>query len=444
MSLVNLSLGLVDWSWYVNQRNNGSHQVVSCQFWWYDKSRFLSTTVTEWDIVCDRHWLRQLDTTFYMAGAIIGSSGMGWLADIFGRKNILLCNLFLMILCSLLAAFSPAFWFFLIMRFLIGIFCPGVYSIAYILGMEFVGASKRHLIGLIIGICFIVGHITLTGMAYVVREWRKLQLFIAVPPLGCLIYCWFIPESPRWLILKNRTVEAEKIIRKVSHINKVGLPKTIILITDSKNKSKTVILRKHTLLDLLKTPNLRRNTLTVFISWFSISCGYYGLALNTHNLSGEPYLNFLLTGLVEIPAAAFFFVIVDRLGRKRIILGTEVLAGVTCVAVAFIPDAFGWINVTLCLVGRFFISMAFGVMYLYSAEIFPTALRTTGIGCAQMFGRLGAIACQWVILLADFWRPSPFVTFGIMSFAAGVTSLFLPETLGRTLPETLEDGEKMV
>nr|XP_015207164.1 PREDICTED: organic cation transporter protein-like [Lepisosteus oculatus] len=149
-------------------------------------------------------------------------------------------------------------------------------------------------------------------------------------------------------------------------------------------------------------------------------------------------------GLCEVPAQVGLALLLDRIKRKSLLLASQLLGGGACLAAAcFAWHEMGWPTVGSCLAGQFLISSSFTCILLYTVEILPTAVRSTGVGLCNTFGRLGCIACPWVIFMADAWKPAPFVLFGTMATGASLLALRLPETLGRKLPETLEDGEKL-
>ena len=81
---------------------------------------------------------------------------------------------------------------------------------------------------------------------------------------------------------------------------------------------------------------------------------------------------------------------------------------------------------------------------MYSAEIYPTVVRSVGVGSSSVFARVGGMVAPFVGSLDKVVNPSfPIVVFGLTAFAAGVLSLFLPETMGRKLPDTIEEGEEV-
>jgi len=97
--------------------------------------------------------------------------------------------------------------------------------------------------------------------------------------------------------------------------------------------------------------------------------------------------------------------------------------------------------VVLGMIGKFGVTSAYNVIYIFSAELFPTVIRNGGIGMSSMCSRIGGIISAYLLLLASHWKPLPLIVFGAFSVSAGLLSLLLPETMNRRLPETLEDGE---
>ena len=82
---------------------------------------------------------------------------------------------------------------------------------------------------------------------------------------------------------------------------------------------------------------------------------------------------------------------------------------------------------------------SYTILNLFSAEQFPTVVRGVGVGFTLVISRIGTILAPYVLLLG----PHAPVLFGIAALAAGLSSLILPETLGKPLPETIADGEEL-
>jgi len=137
-------------------------------------------------------------------------------------------------------------------------------------------------------------------------------------------------------------------------------------------------------------PKLRVRFLALFALWFINSGSYYGLTLNTKNLGGNFYFNFVVGALIEIPAITTIILLVTKwdLGRKTILMGTYFLCGALNLSVAFLqgvaedPDEDPWkiIILVLAMGGKFAISGAYAVVYLFTTEQFPTVIKNSGLG----------------------------------------------------------------
>ena len=122
--------------------------------------------------------------------------------------------------------------------------------------------------------------IFISGIAHVERDWRNLQLIIAVPPVIFLIAYYFIPESPRWLISQKRIVEAEAVLKKAVKVNKGMDMEHLDLKLEAKEEPK----HKANILDLFKTRNILKNTIIQYVNWFTASFVYYALTFDSGTL----------------------------------------------------------------------------------------------------------------------------------------------------------------
>merc|ERR1712223_1780573 len=200
---------------------------------------------------------------------------------------------------------------------------------------------------------------------------------------------------------------------------------------------------------LVKTPEMRKRTINIFFSWLIVAMVYYGLSLNSKNLGGDRYVNGFLSGFVEVPAVVVIIPLLARLGRVKCYSGTFIAGGTCCCLVALVTSVTSgqsWaigLSVAIGLVGKFHFSMTFAIAYLYTAELFPTKVRNLAVGLASTFARIGSISAPYIVdLLGSINAGIPVVIFGLCSFAAGVTSLMLPETLNRKMPESVAEVER--
>ncbi|KAG8251871.1 hypothetical protein J6590_070995 [Homalodisca vitripennis] len=171
---------------------------------------------------------------------------------------------------------------------------------------------------------------------------------------------------------------------------------------------------------------------------------YYGISQNATYLSGgNRYATFLLVSLVEVPAYIASLWIPDWsfLGRRGTNAWSFFVAGVSCLALMFVSSApdYQWLSLILFLVAKFASTMTITVIYLYTAEVFPTEVRHSLLSTCSMFGRIGSILSQQIRLVELYVDPN--LVFGVVSLIGGVLALTCPETLGTKLPDTILEAE---
>lgn len=169
---------------------------------------------------------------------------------------------------------------------------------------------------------------------------------------------------------------------------------------------------------------------------------YYGLSLSTASLSGDPYLSFLLSALVEIPGYTLSYLSMEKLGRRPSLVISLVLGGIS-VIVSNVASSIGWLNLTFFLVGKLGATCAFGTIYLYTSELYPTSLRTKGVGFSSMCSRISTILAPHINHLSNTAAWLPMAIFGTCGIVSGLLCLLLPETLGREMPQTIADALAM-
>ncbi|XP_015589763.1 organic cation transporter protein isoform X2 [Cephus cinctus] len=415
---------------------------VQCETYVYDRRSYKSTTTSEWNLVCDDAWLRATGDSLFMVGVMLGSMIFGGLSDRFGRRPIFFLSLVIQLVGGILVAVAPEFISYIIFRLIVGSTTSGVFLVAYVIALEMVGPKKRLVAGVGCQLFFTTGYIMTAGFAYFITDWRMLQIAITIPSFAFLLYWWFIPESARWLLTKGRHQEAKDILQKASLENGVELPRDTLDDLLSSDSESTPDVRKPSLFDLFRYPNLRRKSILLFFNWLVNSGTYYGLSWNSSNLGGNEYLNFVISGLVEVPAYTFLIFTLNRWGRKVILCGCMLMSGVALLATLFVPQDMPWLLVGLAMFAKLAITSSYGAIYVFTAEQYPTVIRNVGLGASSTFARIGGVIAPYINHLSEFWTPLPLVIFGSCAFLGGLMSLLLPETLNKKLPESIQDGEK--
>ncbi|XP_033741880.1 organic cation transporter protein-like [Pecten maximus] len=255
-----------------------------------------------------------------------------------------------------------------------------------------------------------------------------------------------IPESPRWLIGKHRYHAAYRVLQKIAKSNKATIDNGVLERIETNAVSEST----GSLWQLFSSRSMILRTLVIMFNWCIVSMSYYGLSLNAGNLGGNLYLNMMLSGLVEIPAYTMALLLVDRVGRKRIYSLSMIFGGCAC-ASTIIPIVYNEIEnqaivTTLAMVGKFGTTAAYGTLFLYSAELFPTAVRNSALASSLCSARIGGIVAPYIadstaLIGGMVGKMFPFGLFGFLSVIAGLSSMYLPETLNKSLPETMEDSK---
>nr|CAH7722373.1 unnamed protein product [Callosobruchus chinensis] len=370
----------------------------------FDHTVYGYTTVIEYELTCKKAYLIATSNALFMVGVMIGSIVFGEMSDRYGRKKTFFVSLVTQLIFGILAAISPEYWTFTLSRMIVGATTSGVFLVAYVIGLEMVGPSKRTIAGTVCHMFFSVGYMLTAAFAMYITNWRTLQLGLTLPGVIFLIYWWFIPESARWLISKNRIDEAKRLIHDAAKYNKVTISdETLdVLLKPTEEKVKKKDEKNATVLDIFKHSNMRKKALIIFYDWFANNITYYGLSWNTNNLGGDPYLNFVISGAVEIPGYTFILLFLNRWGRRNLMCGCMIMAGIALLLTMVIPKDMQWLTITLAMFGKMAITASYGAVYIFSTEQFPTVIRNAGLGAGSTCARLGSIIAPYINILVRY------------------------------------------
>ena len=385
-------------------------------------------------------------------GAIIGAYAWGWLADRIGRRKVFIGTVLNFSIATGLLYFTPDNgWIYLsFMRFFVGVGVGGLYCVDLPLVQEFMPSSKRGWVGGIVTCVIPLG----TGLGAVLGanvgagDWRLLFAIGVLPALLVLLVRLWVPESPRWLCRQGRYEEARKSLAWALQMEPSALP------LPTAADAGPII--KSNWLDLFKYPR------SLIVSWLGnagAQTGVYGITLWVPSLfvlllkvtpQEASKMMILLTvfGFVGRLSFAFFS---ELMGRRNAggLLGFG--AGVLTIVSGYNYDvtimgvsAF-WL---LLAVTYFFADGGFAIVGPYAAEVWPTDLRTSGMGTAYGFGGIGKIigplGLALIVGSSNVVNPQASVAMIIPAFTylaawyvlAGVVYYFFGiETKGRSIEE---------
>ncbi|XP_064451951.1 solute carrier family 22 member 4 isoform X3 [Mirounga angustirostris] len=354
---------------------------------------------SQWNLVCEDDWKTPLTSSLFFLGVLFGSFVSGQLSDRFGRKSILFATMAVQTGFSFLQIFSINWEMFTVLFVIVGMGQISNYVVAFILGTEILGKSVRILFSTL-GVCtfFAVGYMLLPLFAYFIRDWRMLLLALTAPGVLCVPLWWFIPESPRWLISQRRFREAESIIQKAAKMNNIAAP-MVIFDPVELQELKLPSQQKVFILDLFRTQNIATITIMSLLLWMLTSVGYFALSLNAPNLHGDAYLNCFLSALIEVPAYITAWLLLRTLPRRYIIAGVLFLGGGVLLLIQFVPADYNFLSIGLVMLGKFGITSAFSMLYVFTAELYPTLVRNMAVGVTSMASRVGSIIAPYFVYL---------------------------------------------
>eukprot|EP00095_Tigriopus_kingsejongensis_P001794 snap_masked-scaffold2424_size15851-processed-gene-0.2 protein:Tk01794 transcript:snap_masked-scaffold2424_size15851-processed-gene-0.2-mRNA-1 annotation:"organic cation transporter protein" len=422
-----------------------------CQKWDYDRVDFESTFTTEWDLVCENAYLKSIAQTVFFLGMLGGVSGAGLLCDWYGRKMVIVSLLISMSIVGIICAYMPTFILFTVGRFFHALIYIGVLECIFTWVLEIAGVRYKAQAGIGIDFFWVVGWMSLSLMAYLLNSWRHLLMATSLPGFASIILIWVMPESPRWLLSMGRVSEAEEIIKKVAKFNGRSLPEGWHL-RDTQPKAGEVVEETAGFMDLFGTPEMRMKTTILYINWFTNSFCYYGLTLNSPSYGTSMLVSFTINGLLEIPAYASAIFLLSWKGRRIPYASSMILTGISLLSILFLPEqgpdaspgSFTSIMaMTIALFGKFWVTVSFASVFLYTAELYPTTVRTTALGTSSCMARFGGMACGWVALLKVYHAYLPLIVYGAFALFSGIIAIKLPETKGKKLPDTLAEGEAL-
>lgn len=319
-----------------------------------------------------------------------------------------------------------------------------------------------------------------------IRDWRYLSLAVSIPLL-LLFSCFFVlPESPRWLIATGNYKRAARVMKTIAKFNGKSIPDDYEMVLRRKMARPAIGTPASIgMLDLFRTSNMRAKTLIITFIWFSNTCVYVGLSyyapalgkflVSDHNIykinsiyritGGDEIWNFFLAGAVELPTYIVLWPSLYYFGRRWILCTSMLIGGVACLA-TFLVQQNKFLMLMFYCIGKMGISSAFVVLPLAASELYPTVVRGLGMSFSSVIGMIGPIVipiinhmvrkcihsykefCALDLCFLKWLQGSnmlvlPIIIMGTLLTLGGIASLFLPETMGQPLPQTIEDGEKV-
>lgn len=382
-----------------------------------------------------------------MLGMALGAALSGMTADRLGRRAVIMWTLVIFGLGSGLSGFSANYPMLLVLRFITGFGLGGELPAASTYISEFSPTKIRGRNVILLESFWAWGWIAAALVAYLmipVYGWRAAFFIGAVPALLAALLRKLIPESPRYLEAAGRKEEADALVRRMEIQAGVSFEAQTGEAGGSGIKKSKV-----SFFDLWSKKYVR-STVVLWVIWFGVNFGYYGFVLWTPSLLvGKGFalvksFEFtLIMCLAQLPGYFSAAWLVERIGRKKVL--SAYFAGTALAAWLFGHAASaGEVLIYGCLL-YFFSLGAWGCVYAYTPEIYPTVARGSGTGWAAAFGRLGAFTAPFIVpVIYNFYGTDAGYVYvfamltAVFATVAIVVAVLGKETMGKSLEEISE------
>ena len=424
--------------------------LVSGIGWMFDSldvgliSFVVATLAREWKLSpTEVAWLISIG----LLGMLVGAGTAGSLADRWGRKTMFQATLLIFSLATGLCGLAWSYASLICARFLVGFGLGGELPIASTLVSEFSPAKFRGRVIVILESFWAYGWVLAALVAFFIIPkfgWRIAFLLGTLPAFYTFVLRRGIPESPRFLLSKGRTSEAVAVVRMVEKAAGLNPADEPVPEAQAESAGQPAEASGSRFVELWRRPYLRR-TIMLWIMWFTIIFSYYGIftwlpTLLTGSGRGltKSFEYVLIITLAQIPGYFSAAYLVDRLGRKWTL---AIYLFLTAVGAYFFRNAGtpGDILFWGCFIS-FFNLGAWGVVYTYTPELYPTRIRGTGVGwaaaCGRFAGVIAPLIAGWLLGKWGAGYESVFVLFALVLLAGAINVLLLgEETKGRTLEQ---------
>ncbi|KAK3755611.1 hypothetical protein QZH41_017604, partial [Actinostola sp. cb2023] len=332
-----------------------------------------------WNLICDRAYLGATVQSCYFAGMLIGSLTTGMISDAWGRKNCMFfCNA-IMLVAGVASTFVDCISFFAFLRFVVGYGLTGSMLSLYIYSLELVAPKYRTAAANLVDFFYNGSSLLFTLIAYFVPDWRILMLITTAPAVLLFPFWKWVPESPRWLVAHNRLDEALDAIKKYggkddNPIDSEEL-KNVLEEVRREQIAKQKKDKKFTIIDLVRTPKMRKWSAIVCYQWFAVSLVNYGIVFFLTQLTGNIYANYTIMNVVSTLLIPLTWIVYLKLGR-RISYGVIItLVGVCLLLVLSVYKDGPAATTALSLLGAVLLHCNWTGIYLITSELYPTLLR---------------------------------------------------------------------
>ena len=379
--------------------------VVTGLGWLFDSmdtgiiSFVLPVLAKEWALTADQvGWIGSIGLIGMALGAVLA----GTVADKLGRKKVFAATVILYSVATGLCAVAWNYESLLVFRFFVGFGLGGELPVAATLMSEYAPSHLRGRFIVLLESFWGLGWIVAALISYILIPqlgWKVAFLIGALPALYVFIIRLHTPESVRYLISQKKIDEAKQVILNLEKsLGVVSKPFDKDLNESELNSEKTAQPK----FSSLWTPQFRTRTIMLWLAWFGIVYSYYGIFMWLPSMvfaqGFEVVKTFeyvLLMTFAQLPGYVAAAWLVDLIGRRYTLSIFLLMSGVCSYFFGNSATADELLMWGAAM--SFFNLGAWGVIYTYTPELYPTSIRALGSGWAAGFGRIGGMLAPMLV-----------------------------------------------
>lgn len=372
--------------------------------------------------------------SFALAGMMVGAMFLAPISDIIGRRKVIVLSVFLVGASIILTAFASSLVEFVVLRFISGMGAGAMLACQATLAAEYSPDKYRAASVAIVTSGYPMGAMMTSVVAgYIMPEygWRGMFMFGGVFTLAMGLVAWMlIPESLKYLLERRPDDALERVNGILEKLKKPTLAELPAVAEDHKDRDSNLV---KIMLKLL-APEHRVKTLTLWTAFFLCFSTLYFLMSwipklmvdsgYAESVGRDAFFNFNLGGVIGIYLMAWMS---TRWKLSNLIFVLSVSSAVGMVIFAYAPNELNLLMILILLIG---ILQQGGFTGLYGAasKVYPTEIRSTGIGWAIGLGRSGAVAGPAIagyLIVAGFDMSANFIFFAVPMAIGGFIAYLL-------------------
>lgn len=390
-------------------------------------------------------------------GCIPGAFFAGRLADHYGRKPMMLMTAVLYVIAALGSGMAWSFSVLVIFRFIGGLAIGMASTLAPIYISEVAPAQIRGRLGMMQQLAIVLGILIAFISNYYIasassgfltpqNHWRYMLAAALIPSLIFFLLLLLIPESPRWLIIQDKLQQAKNIFGKIFQSHNAEMELNAVMADVKKDTTKikfreifSARYKKIVIIGIVFAAIAQ-------LTGINIIFYYAPLIFEKTHVGGSVLFQTILTGIVNLIFTIIAFALIDRIGRKKLLLIGSAVMGLCMFLIGYLfytnqLDNY-FVLITIFIYIAAFASTWGVVLWVYVAEIFPNKIRGNATSFA-VFGNWTAnaiVSFTFPVMLSGLGAAWTFIIYGIIN---SVMILFVLRYVFETKGVKLEKIEEL-